>query len=484
MQLTIIFFISAQHTIPLCDVIAISNDDSPDGTHFILDFAKRLNNNVWRHRRITVAHTDSRQVTLWIRTIQNHLNGKQFRTRDGRYHFTKQNTKPNCDFFSDCTSRPKRLLLFVNPYGGKRKALKIFEEHGKPLFAIAKVDVSVMISQRANQITDLLMKMNLNMYDAVACVGGDGTFSELFNGLILKACRDKNINPNDPTAEIPPPDLPVGVIPGGSTDTVAYCVHGTNDIQTAVLNIIFGETIGLDLASAFSQDKLIRFYASVMSYGFLGDVAIDSERFRWMGPKRYDYSGLKKILSNTGYDGELRLLCEKGDNDDNTICLENCNRCSTKKEESVSTTDLSQTGHVTTPTCEWKTIRGKFFMVNGANVSCACAKSPNGIAPYCHIGDGCVNLVLVRHTSAFNVLRLLLRLSRRARTIVSITCGNILKRSSSLIFVSRMIFHLWKYIELGNLNSIQMQEMRQSPQIQPVVFGIATVKLLKILIFM
>lgn len=317
----------------------------------------------------------------------------------------------------------------MNPYGGKRKALKIFEEHGKPLFAIAKVDVSVMISQRANQITDLLMKMNLNMYDAVACVGGDGTFSELFNGLILKACRDKNINPNDPTAEIPPPDLPVGVIPGGSTDTVAYCVHGTNDIQTAVLNIIFGETIGLDLASAFSQDKLIRFYASVMSYGFLGDVAIDSERFRWMGPKRYDYSGLKKILSNTGYDGELRLLCEKGDNDDNTICLENCNRCSTKKEESVSTTDLSQTGNVTTPTCEWKTIRGKFFMVNGANVSCACAKSPNGIAPYCHMGDGCVNLVLVRHTSAFNVLRLLIRLSRRARTIVSITRGNIFNRS-------------------------------------------------------
>lgn len=179
----------------------------------------------------------------------------------------------------------------MNPYGGKQRALKIFEKHGKPLFQIAKVDVSVIISQRQNQITDLLMHLNLNIYDAVACVGGDGTFSELFNGLLLKACKDKNINPNDANAEIPAPEVPVGVIPGGSTDTVAYCVHGTSDIQTAVLHIIFGETIGLDLASAFSQDRFIRFYASVMSYGFLGDVAKDSERFRWMGPKRYDYSG-------------------------------------------------------------------------------------------------------------------------------------------------------------------------------------------------
>lgn len=80
---------------------------------------------------------------------------------------------------------------------------------------------------------------------------------------------------------------------GGSTDTVAYCLHGTTDVRTACLHIVLGQRTGLDLASVSSgqSGRLIRLYASVMSYGYLGDVAADSERFRWMGPRRYDYSG-------------------------------------------------------------------------------------------------------------------------------------------------------------------------------------------------
>lgn len=86
-------------------------------------------------------------------------------------------------------------------------------------------------------------------------------------------------------------EKPLGIIPAGSTDTVAYCLNGTCDVRTIVLNIVLGQVNGLDLSSVSNQTGLLKFYASVMSYGFLGDVAIDSERFRWMGPKRYDYSG-------------------------------------------------------------------------------------------------------------------------------------------------------------------------------------------------
>lgn len=34
------------------------------------------------------------------------------------------------------------------------------------------------------------------------------------------------------------------------------------------------------------------------AYGFFGDVMQDSEKLRWMGPKRYDLSGFKKFMSN------------------------------------------------------------------------------------------------------------------------------------------------------------------------------------------
>lgn len=112
------------------------------------------------------------------------------------------------------TQRPKRLLLFVNPYGGKKKALKLFENFGKPLFSIAGVDVSVIVSQRQNQIRDILIHHNLDMFDSVGCVGGDGTVSELLNGLVIRECRLRGIDPDTAAQDLPKPSLPVGIIPG------------------------------------------------------------------------------------------------------------------------------------------------------------------------------------------------------------------------------------------------------------------------------
>lgn len=294
--------------------------------------------------------------------------------------------------------------------------------------------------------------------------------------------------------------MPIGVIPAGSTDTVAYCLNGTTDIQTNVLNIVLGQINGLDLSSVSNQNGLMKFYASVMSYGFLGDVAIESEKFRWMGPKRYDYSGFKKLLLNRGYEGEITMQLAPSDNTPakGPACLENCQMCLSNERPStmMTTTTTSVTPHsqiankvnnqtnrtatVITNTDEKfgdsnenenhtssskyslfkksaivtsgnklaaisslknynnatnngghtiehndetmltaKTINGKFFMVNGANISCACSRSPNGFSKYCHLCDGYIDLILVRHTTFFNNIKLLLAMSSQNCTIVS-----------------------------------------------------------------
>lgn len=131
----------------------------------------------------------------------------------------------------------------------------------------------------------------LNRFQAVVCIGGDGTLAEVINGLVLRTSKEQQIDPNDPEVSLPTPLLPIGVIPSGSTDTVAYSLHGTTDVQTAAIHIIFGDSTGLDISSVHSEQTLLRLYASVLSYGYLGDVIRDSEKFRWMGPQRYDYSG-------------------------------------------------------------------------------------------------------------------------------------------------------------------------------------------------
>lgn len=225
---------------------------------------------------------------------------------------------------------------------------------------------------------------------------------------------------------IPKPKLPVGVIPGGSTDTVAYCLHGTTDIQTSIIHIILGQRGGLDLSSVSNENGLMRFYASVLSYGYLGDVLLDSEKFRWMGPNRYNYSGFKKFIGNNGYDSEVQILLddESRTKIDEKKCLENCERCNDfntvnddDEDDDIAGDDDDDENF---DDRKWKIIRGVFFMINGANISCSCARSPNGFSPYCHMGDGFIDLVLVRHTSFFNNLRFLLKMSGTNGTIAEL----------------------------------------------------------------
>ncbi|XP_030762356.1 ceramide kinase [Sitophilus oryzae] len=370
-----------QHTVPIENVLSVKHDMSKSsGPHleinphqFTIHYSEKSKNDKWVYKNITLKHSDPLQVASWVKTLQNHL--------------------------SKFVKRPKHLLLFVNPFGGKQNAMDIYEKYGKDLFALAGVDVTVNVSQRKDQIKDFLINHTLDMFDSVACVGGDGTVSELFNGLVLRECRLRKIDANNINENLPKPNKIVGIIPGGSTDTIAYCIHGTTDPTTAVLHIIFGDTLGLDLVSVYDERNLLRLYASVLSYGYLGDVAFHSDQYRWMGPHRYDYSGFKKLILNKGYNGEIAIYTDKKEVLD-VDCKRSCQICTEKEMEKGDN-------------CKWETFQGKYFMVSGANISCACSRSPKGIAPYCHLGDGKVNLVLVKHTTVLNNIRLLLRLSRQ-----------------------------------------------------------------------
>lgn len=84
------------------------------------------------------------------------------------------------------------MLLFLNPYGGKKNALALYERYAKPLFRLAGVDINLIITQRAQQIYDIVTSKSilLDNYDGLVCCGGDGTFAELFNGLVTRTMMD------------------------------------------------------------------------------------------------------------------------------------------------------------------------------------------------------------------------------------------------------------------------------------------------------
>lgn len=85
---------------------------------------------------------------------------------------TQEMNKINSSLTFSGIKRPRKLLLFINPYGGKKNALQLYEKYAKPIFRMANVDVSVVISQRQNQIFDLVMQQQFDQFDGIACAGG------------------------------------------------------------------------------------------------------------------------------------------------------------------------------------------------------------------------------------------------------------------------------------------------------------------------
>lgn len=64
-------------------------------------------------------------------------------------------------------------------------------------------------------------------------------------------------------------------------------------LTDAMMNVCLfpGDSQPLDVCSVHHHSTLVRYSVSLVGYGFYGDVLAESERHRWMGPLRYDYSG-------------------------------------------------------------------------------------------------------------------------------------------------------------------------------------------------
>lgn len=52
-----------------------------------------------------------------------------------------------------------------------------------------------------------------------------------------------------------------------------------------------GDSLPMDVSSVHHHGALLRYSVSLLGYGFYGDIVKDSEKKRWMGLIRYDFSG-------------------------------------------------------------------------------------------------------------------------------------------------------------------------------------------------
>uniref|UniRef100_A0A674B6H7 Ceramide kinase n=1 Tax=Salmo trutta TaxID=8032 RepID=A0A674B6H7_SALTR len=361
---------------------------------FTVSYTERTKHHCWRCKDIIFHCLDEAQCQQWVQTINNQL--------------------------SLLSIRPKRLLVYINPYSGKQRGKWIYEQRVAPLFSRASISTDVIVTESANHARDhLKTEVDLKQCDGVVCVGGDGMFSEVVHGLVSRTQSDSRVDQNQPNQDLVPCALRIGIIPAGSTDCICYSTTGTNDPVTSALHIIMGDSQPMDVCSVHHNNTFLRYSVSLLGYGFYGDVLTDSERKRWMGPSRYDFSGLKTFLTHQYYEGTVAFLPAKdnlGNPRDKIKCRTGCHIC----EQGANNGQLLSGDHVykmaeensdeeTSGDGVWRVIRGKFLAINAACMSCACPRSPRGLSPYAHLADGTTDLILVRKASRLDFLRHLIR---------------------------------------------------------------------------
>ncbi|XP_005097881.2 ceramide kinase [Aplysia californica] len=380
-------------------------EDRLGGTNtFSLFMIKRVSRHRWRHKSSAFVCRDYGTCQIWIDKIQELLKNPEW-------------------------NRPKRLLVFINPFGGKKKAPKIFDEKVRPLFELAGIYSEVIVTKRQYHARDVIEEYDLQTVDGLICVGGDGTFSELLNGLLDRVNAEAGVSQTFRHKPVSP-SLRIGIIPAGSTDAIVYSLVGINDPVTSALQVILGDSIGMDVTALYKKEEFVKYTTTMSGYGYYGDLLKDSETLRWMGPRRYTWCGFKTFLANKAYEGEVSFLLASEDDShprDHSICYSGCEKCRRASEKTAALSpardpqadgDVGATGDSAASSKRasyllkdgWHRVRGRFSAINLVTISCRCELSPSGMSPSSHLGDGCTDLILIQDCSRLQYLRHLTRI--------------------------------------------------------------------------
>jgi diacylglycerol kinase family enzyme len=112
--------------------------------------------------------------------------------------------------------RKKRMLIIVNPYAttvsDRLKNLVVYALQGR-------YQVEAISTQAQNHATQICAEAREEGYDLVVAFGGDGTLNEVANGLAGT-------------------DVPVSVLPGGSTNVVCRTLGIPNDVVDATEHLL------------------------------------------------------------------------------------------------------------------------------------------------------------------------------------------------------------------------------------------------------
>ena len=186
----------------------------------------------------------------------------------------------------------KRMLIIVNPYAttvsDRLRNLVVYALQGR-------YEVEAVSTEARNHATEIGREVRDHGYDVVVAFGGDGTLNEVANGLAGT-------------------DVPVSVLPGGSTNVVARTLGIPNDVVDATEHL-------LTLADDWAPRRIDLGKVDERHFVFACGVGIDAtvvERVdahpklkAQAGPYYYSWAGLSSFYRKYLYN-PVRVRVETG----------------------------------------------------------------------------------------------------------------------------------------------------------------------------
>ena len=168
----------------------------------------------------------------------------------------------------------KKVLMIVNPCSGRNKTRNAYKDIDA-LFLNNCYTPTVFTTTGKGRATEIALK-HASDYDLIVCRGGDGTFSEMLNGLMQ-------------LQNIPP----IGYIPSGTTNELAAALGISTDAKAAAEIILHNESLPNDIG-LFNQS---RYFTYVASFGAFSECsyAAPQKLKNKIGRFAYFYQSAKEL---------------------------------------------------------------------------------------------------------------------------------------------------------------------------------------------
>ncbi len=195
-------------------------------------------------------------------------------------------------------NRKRKLLVFINPIGGKGNAKTIWEKANKIISEVPSISLEIIYTSYFKNAYEIILKKPLIEYDGIITCSGDGILHEVINAIFHRKDYDILIN-----------KLSFSSLPAGSGNAISknisyYNNEKNNLIENLCYYIIKGVCKKIDLLEYELRDLDKKIYSFLtLTWSFISDCDLESEFLRCFGMIRVTLIGVIRWIFLRKYFG-------------------------------------------------------------------------------------------------------------------------------------------------------------------------------------